>query len=283
MLEGSLELELNKSKSGLIIKSFFGALLPLVASAVLFAYLFRYLGNYSLKNICLTNAIPFCVISSAIAIPSVRNLTSKDKEFIIYESSLSDIIGVLFFNFIAFNETFDGYSFSHFGLELLVIIIFSFVATIGLSLLLSKIDHHIKFVPIILLVILIYNVSKIYHLPGLIFILLFGLFIGNLDELKRFKWIERFKPEELDKEVQKFKELTIEAAFLVRALFFLLFGYLLQTSEILNTETAVLALIIVFVTFAFRALQLKLSRLPLRPLLFVAPAWIDYYSFVSFH
>ena len=114
VLEGSLELELNKSKSGLIIKSFFGALLPLVASAVLFAYLFRYLGNYSLKN-CLTNAIPFCVISSAIAIPSVRNLTSKDKEFVIYESSLSDIIGVLFFNFIAFNETFDGYSFGHFG------------------------------------------------------------------------------------------------------------------------------------------------------------------------
>lgn len=99
----------------------------------------------------------------------------------------------------------------------------SFVATIGLSYLLSKIEHHIKFVPIILLVVLIYAVSKIYHLPGLIFILLFGLFIGNLDELKQFKWIEKFRPDELNKEVNKFKELTTEGAFLIRALFFLLF------------------------------------------------------------
>jgi hypothetical protein len=38
----------------------------------------------------------------------------------------------------------------------------------------------------------------------------------------------------LNKEVAKFKELTIEATFLVRALFFLLFGYLIQTSEIAN-------------------------------------------------
>jgi hypothetical protein len=50
--------------------------------------------------------------------------------------------------------------------------------------LLNKIDHHIKFVPIILLIILIYEISKIFHLPALIFILVFGLSIGNLDELK---------------------------------------------------------------------------------------------------
>jgi hypothetical protein len=37
----------------------------------------------------------------------------------------------------------------------------------------------------------------------------------------------------LNKEVAKFKELTIEATFL-GALFFLLFGYLIQTSEIAN-------------------------------------------------
>ena len=270
VLEGSLELELNKSKFGLIRKSFFGALVPMIALAFLLAFAFRYFGHFGLKD-SLTNAIPFCVISSAIAIPSVRNLSSHNKEFVIYESSLSDILGVLIFNFLALNETIDRFSFGNFGLQLLIITVVSFIATIGLSFLLSKIEHHIKFVPIILFVVLIYAVSKIYHLPGLIFILLFGLSIGNLDELKRFKWIEKFKPDELNKEVNKFKELTIEAAFLIRALFFLLFGYLIETSEVLNADTFIWALAIVFFIFAFRLIQLKLSKLPLQPLLFVAP------------
>jgi potassium/hydrogen antiporter len=270
VLEGSLELELNKSKFGLIRKSFFGALIPMIALAFLLAFAFRYFGHFGLKD-SLTNAIPFCVISSAIAIPSVRNLLSHNKEFVIYESSLSDILGVLIFNFLALNETIDRFSFGNFALQLVIITAISFIATIGLSFLLSKIEHHIKFVPIILLVVLIYAVSKIYHLPGLIFILLFGLSIGNLDELKRFKWIEKFKPDELNKEVNKFKELTIEAAFLIRSLFFLLFGYLIETSEVLNADTFIWALAIVFFIFAFRTIQLKLSKLPLQPLLFVAP------------
>lgn len=270
VLEGSLELELNKSKFRLIRKSFFGALVSMVALAFLLAFAFRYLGHFGLKD-SLTNAIPFCVISSAIAIPSVRNLSSQNKEFVIYESSLSDILGVLIFNFIALNEIIDGFSFGNFGLQLLIITVVSFIATIGLSFLLSKIEHHIKFVPIILLLVLIYSVSKTYHLPGLIFILIFGLSIGNLDELKRFKWIEKFKPVELNREVNKFKELTIEAAFLIRALFFLLFGYLIETSEVLNSDTFIWALAIVFFIFTFRTIQLKLSKLPLKPLLFVAP------------
>jgi cell volume regulation protein A len=270
VLEGSLELELNKSKFGLIRKSFIGALLPMIALAFLLAFSFRYFGGFNLKD-SLTNAIPFCVISSAIAIPSVKNLSSYNKEFVIYESSLSDILGVLLFNFIAFNETIDTNSFGNFALQLLMISVVSFIATIGLSILLSKIEHHIKFVPIILLIVLIYSVSKIYHLPGLIFILLFGLSIGNLDELKRFKWIEKFKPDELNIEVKKFKELTIEGAFIVRALFFLLFGYLIETSEVLNTDTLLWALGIVLFIFVFRSIQLKLSKLPLQPLLFIAP------------
>ena len=270
VLEGSLELELNKSKFGLIRKSFFGALIPMIALAFLLAFAFRYFGHFGLKN-SLTNAIPFCVISSAIAIPSVRNLSSHNKEFVIYESSFSDIIGVLIFNFLTLNETIDALSFGHFGLQLLLITIVSFIATIGLSFLLSKIEHHIKFVPIILLIVLIYAVSKIYHLPGLIFILLFGLSIGNLDKFKKFKWFEKFKPDNLNKEVNKFKELTIEGAFLIRALFFLLFGFLIETTEVLNTDTILWAIGIVFFIFAFRAIQLKLSKLPIQPLLFVAP------------
>lgn len=270
VLEGSLELELNKSKFGLIRKSFFGALFPILALAFLFAFAFHYFGNFGLKD-SLINAIPLCVISSAIAIPSVRNLSRHNRDFVIYESSFSDILGVIIFNFLALNRATDIHSFGLFIFQIFIIIIVSLIATIGLSFLLNKIEHHIKFVPIILLIFLIYAVSKVYHLPALVFILIFGLCIGNLDELKRFKWIEKFNTEGLDKEVNKFKELTVEAAFLVRALFFLLFGFLIETKEVLNADTFIWALGIVFFIFFFRAIQLYLSKLPLRPLLFVAP------------
>ncbi len=270
VLEGSLELEFNKSKATLIRKSFFASLFPMFALAFLLSFLFQHVGQISFKD-SLINAIPLCIISSAIAIPSVKSLTPFNKEFIIYESSLSDIIGVLFFTFIAFNNSFGFSSFGYFGLKLIIITVISFMATIGLAFLLNKIEHHIKFVPIILLVILIYAISEIYHLPALIFILLFGLFLGNLDELKQFKWIEKFKPDELNKEVHKFKELTIEAAFLVRALFFLLFGYLIKAKEILNTDTLIWAVGIVTAIFLFRAIQLKIFKLSLSPLLFIAP------------
>lgn len=270
VLEGSLELEFNKSKIPLIKRSFILALLPIALLSFSIAFVFMYFSDASFKD-SLMNAIPFSVISSSIAIPSVRDQSRLTKEFVIYESSLSDIIGILFFNFVAFNTTINASSFGIFGLQLLIIAVVSFIAIAGLALLLSKIDHHIKFAPIILLIILIYEISKIYNLPALLFILLFGLFLGNLDELKRFKWIEKLKPDELNTEVFKFKELITEATFLIRAVFFLLFGYLMQTAEILNTETFKWALGITAVIFIFRAILLKLFKIQIIPLVYVAP------------
>ena len=270
VLEGSLELEFDKSKKTLIKKSFFVALIPMLLLSFLLAFFFQYFENASFK-ISLTNAIPFCVISSAVAISSVKNLTTADREFIVYESSLSDILGVLFFNFIALNSVINIHSAGRFTLQLLIIALISFIATLALSYLLSKIEHPIKFVPIILLVILIYAISEIYHLPALIFILLFGLFLGNLDQLKQFKWIQILRPRELDKEVRKFKELIVEVTFLIRALFFLLFGYLIKKSDISNPETFIWAIGIVAAIFLFRGVLLKLLKLPVSPLLFIAP------------
>lgn len=270
VLEGALELELKRHKSPLIAKSFIVALLPLLIMAFALSFAFQYFSEASFKD-NMTNAIPLCVISSAIAIPSVKGLMKNDKEFVIYESSFSDILGVLLFNFVALNETITTQSFGGFFIQLLLIAVISFIATLGLAFLLSRIDHHVKFAPIILLVILIYAVSKVYHLPGLIFILFFGLFLGNLDELKHIKFIQKLQPTLLDKEVKKFKEITIEATFIIRALFFLLFGYLLKLEEILNAETFAWATFIVAAIFLIRAVFLKIVRSPLKPLLFVAP------------
>lgn len=270
VLEGSLELELTKNKLQLIRKTSLISFFSIIFFCVAAAFALQQFEQISFKD-ALVNVIPFGVISSAIAIPSAQNLSPNNKEFVTYESSLSDIFGVLLFNFFALNETINATSVSIFFIEIMGIIIISFVATLSLAFLLSKIKHHIKYVPIILMIILIYAVSKIFHLPALIFILLFGLFLGNLDEFKKWSIIQKLKPQILNKEVEKFKDLTIEIAFIIRALFFLLFGYLIQKKELLNKETVIWALIITASIFLIRIAFLKVFKLPLMPLLFIAP------------
>lgn len=270
VLEGSLELQFNKRKLPFIGKTLVTAIVPLFITAFAVGHFFYYFLDADYKQ-GLINAIPLCIISSAIAISSVGNLNLFNKEFAIYESSLSDIIGVLFFNFLVMNEVIDLQSIGNFGLQILIMLIISFIATAFLAFLLSRIDHHVKFAPIVLLIILIFAVSEIYHLPALIFIMVFGLIMGNFDELERFKWIQKLRPRMLEKEVHKFKELTIEAAFLVRSLFFLLFGFLMKTEDILNPHTFELAVGIVVLIFIVRAIQLKMYKVKWMPLLFIAP------------
>ena len=118
---------------------------------------------------------------------------------------------------------------------------------------------------------LIYAIAKLYHLPSLIFILILGLFLGNLDELKRFNWVNKLRPDELNTEVHKFRDLITEATFLVRTVFFLLFGYLIETSEVLNTGTLLWAIGILSAALLIRALQFRLSGLRLFPMLFIIP------------
>jgi Kef-type K+ transport system membrane component KefB len=270
VLEGSLELELNASKIKLIKITLWGALVPIVVLSIFFAAYLTYFGGYDWKT-SLANVVPLCVISSAIAIPSVQNLSGSKREFVIYESSFSDIIGVVLFNFLAYNSVINGRAFLMFGAQLLIIIAVSLVATFGLSFMLGKIEHRIKFIPIILIIILIYAVSKEYHLPSLVFILIFGLIMGNLNELKRFGWLAAWETGSLQTEVHRFHEVTTEAAFLVRTLFFLLFGYLINEQDVFNLHTLPLSLSVVGIILLVRIIQLKTSGIHLAPLAFVAP------------
>ena len=270
VLEGSLELEINKSKLPLILKSSIVALIPLLVISFGIAYYLNHFEHLPLK-LALASAIPIGIISSAIAIPSARNLLNNEKEFITYESSLSDIFGVIFFNFITLNDNIGSKTFGNFSLELLSMLGLSFVATLLLAGFLNKIQHHIKFVPMIILVLLIYGIAKLFHLPALIFILIFGLFIGNIDQLRHYKFIQKFHPVNFTKDVHKFREITTELAFLIRALFFMLFGFLMDLGDVLNSETILFALCITLGILIVRFMILKIFKLQTNPLVFIAP------------
>lgn len=271
VLDGSLELEVHRSNLTLIKKSALVALIPMLLLSFGLATTLYYFDPILSYKDCLVNAIPLSVISSAVAISSAGNLMASQREFIIYESSLSDIFGVIFFNFVAFQDEINMSSVGYFILDIIYILVISLTATLGLAFLLSKIKHKVKFAPIIILIILIYFISKIYNLPALIFILLFGILMGNLDQIKKLKYFKNIQTNTLNKEVDKFKELTVEFTFLIRTLFFILFGFIIKTNEIFNLKSIVWAVGIVVAIFIVRALVLKILKINMHPLLFISP------------
>ena len=270
VLEGSLELELNRSTKEVVKKSAVIALVPLVIIAIGFSLFLNYEWGISFKQ-SLINIIPFCIISSSIAIPSAINLSKEKRQFITYESSLSDIIGVIFFNFATFGTAITLSGVFHFAGQFLLMLLISLVSSLVLAFLLAKIDHHIKYGPIIILNILIYQISKIYHLPALIFILFFGLVLGNIDELRHLKILRNVRFTKLNREVKHFKDVVIEATFIVRTLFFIVFGFVLKTEDIINQDSLVWSLSIVVAIYILRAIFLKLGKMDLQPLFYIAP------------
>ncbi|AEL25653.1 cation:proton antiporter domain-containing protein [Cyclobacterium marinum] len=270
VLEGALELDFDTSKLSFVGKTVLIAIIPVIVISLSLAYAIQFFADVAFKS-ALLNAIPFAIISSAIAIPSVQNLRAVNREFVTYESSVSDIFGVLLFNFLLEKKIMNAKTLGLFFGEIVMILIVTFFATIMLAFLLSRIKHPVKFAPIILMIVLIFAVSELYHLPALIFILLFGLFIGNLNQLKQSVFVKKLHTKSFKKEIKKFKELTMELTFLIRTLFFLVFGFLIETNELINTETLIWSVSITAGIFLLRALILKIFKINLLPLMFISP------------
>ena len=92
VLEAALDLHLVKEKVSLIIKSFLVALIGFGATAYLSALALNYIMGIEMLN-ALLYTIPLSILSSAIILPSIDDLDKDRREFMIYESTFSDIIG----------------------------------------------------------------------------------------------------------------------------------------------------------------------------------------------
>ena len=270
VLEGALDLKLSKRAIPLISSAFLMALLPFVAFTWLFAWALVEVEQTTWR-IAVLNALPFAIISSAIAIPSVKNFKVRIRAFITYESSISDIIGVLVFNFVLINKVYDFPSVLGFFGDILIVFILSIILSIVLSFLLSRMSHHVKYGPILLLILLLYGFSKLWHLPGLIFILIFGIALSNLHLFREWRIARFFQPEKIPQEIKQFSDKVAEATFLIRSLFFVLFGFMIQTEDLLNLNTLPWSVGLVGLLFSLRFLFLWLTKQNLSPYLFVAP------------
>lgn len=256
ILEASLDLELSRDKSKMIAQAFFAALLILLASSFSIALIIQQATGETFRN-CLVYATPMSIISSAIVIPSVENLLPHKREFIIYEASFSDILGILFFNYLIADEGISIESGILYGFNIVWSLLLSVVVALGLIYLLSRITLHLKYFLLFAVLLVLYAAGKLLHLPSLLIILFFGLFINNR-KIIRPKIIVEGVPQHMFDEVENnLKSITAETAFLIRTFFFMLFGYSMNVGIFSQEDVWVTGSMVVLALLVIRFIFLR--------------------------
>ena len=180
VLEAALDLELVKEKVGLIIKSFIVALIGLAGTSYLSAIAITFLMEVEMLT-ALLYAIPLSILGSAVILPSIDDVEDERREFMIYESTFSDILGIIGFYSIL---TIDSAGSSgNVSVELFSNLVLTVVVSIIISYLLiyvfQNIKGHVKLFLLIAVLLLLYAVGKMFHLSSLIIILIFGIMLNN--------------------------------------------------------------------------------------------------------
>lgn len=269
VLEAAVDLNLSREKVPLVQKSLLLAILVLILSSISIGYVLMKLTGEPFFN-SLVNAIPLSVVSSAVLIPSVHTLTQNKKEFLIYESTFSDIIGIMFFNFIVLQES-DIFTLSGFT-NIIVTIILSVIVSFVLVFFFSRIKTEVKIFLMISILAVLYSIGKQFHLSSLLMIFIFGIVLNNARQVF-LGWLGRnvsFKS--IDHMKKDFRTITGETAFLVRTFFFVAFGMSIDLNSLLDLNIILIGSIIVVILYLVRYLNFKIFlKTDVFPEIFLAP------------
>jgi len=274
VLEAALDLKLRKDKIGLIVKSFLMALFGLLGSAILIAFAIQYFLDTSFYE-SLVYAVPLSIMSSAIIIPSVTALPEFKKEFMIYESTFSDILGIILFQFLITPQEFYSTTsvifsvFSNIAITIVVAIVFGYLAVWGIQ----KLTSHAKLFLIIAVLMLVYAIGSVFHLSSLIIVLFFGLILNNTEIFFKGFLKKSIRREKLKPIYDEFYTITLESAFILRTFFFVTFGVTISLISLVNYKVALQSLIFIAVLYVVRFIFLKiiLWDRKILPELFIAP------------
>jgi len=277
VLEGALELEIKKEKLSLILKGFFAALIILILNIVALQWVFLHFFGMN-TQLAILSAIPLAIISSAVAIPSAAGLLNQEREFVVYESTFSDILGIMIFNYalrqFEVQQPLIGTTpLVSLFLQILGVVVISIAITYVLFRLMRQIDHHVKFFLILALLILVYAFGKLFHLPALVTIFIFGIFLSNVKSLlpqflKNYLDLER-----TEKELHEFHILTAESTFIVRTFFFLFFGFSIQLSDFNSVQPLFYGVLIIVIMLVLRYVYFTATTFKVTPstLVYMSP------------
>jgi len=273
VLEASLDLELRRDKIGLIIKSFSVAIIALSLSSYLIALVIQVFLKTDLF-VAFVYAIPLSIMSSAIIIPSISQLSAEKKEFMIYESTFSDILGIMFFYFLLGSVEFESTSDLTWNIagNIFVTLLISLVLSYVLVYFFQKIQTKVKLFLLISVLVLLYTIGKMMHLSSLIIILFFGLILNNRSLFFRGRLKKYFHQEELSNIFKDFKLITEETAFVVRTFFFVIFGLTISLSTLFRFDVFVISILLLAILYGIRFLTLKVFlRRDFKTELLIAP------------
>ena len=231
VLEGSMELEITADKRKIIHRSLWAAGLLLIFNSLILALGFSFFTEQSFR-ICLINAVPLAIISSAIAIPSAARLPASEREFVIYESSFSDVLGVMLFSLLIETDSFTPLVLVEVSGKIIAVLIIALVSIVLLAFFMDKVVTRVRHLPVIAALIMIYAIGGLLHLPALLIILAFGLYASNLHHPWLARVMERVHSSRLKEEMHQLHHLTAEVAFFVRTVFFVFLGFSVELSDL---------------------------------------------------
>ncbi len=282
VLEAALELKLERSKLVPILMAFGIALVGLLLSTWITAEIIHYFVDCSeykgqSKLVAWLYATPLSILSSAIIIPSVVDLRNDKKEFHIYESTFSDILGIMLFQLLSgmiVQPGSDAHAsgFGSFALSFLLIMAIALISSYMIVLIFQRISSSAKLFLLIATLLLVYSVGVLMHLSALIIILIFGLVIANMDlffvgPLK--KWLDKKKAHDI---YHGLHVITLETAFVIRTFFFVVFGITIVFSSLSSWSVLLVSILCLAVIYIIRFILLRATLgSDIHPQLFIAP------------
>jgi NhaP-type Na+/H+ or K+/H+ antiporter len=218
-------------------------------------------------------ATPISILSSAIIIPSVSGLEEHKKEFHVYESTFSDIMGIMMFYFLVggLNPAEDA-GVTGFAINIVLTIVIALVASYAIILIFQRIKSQAKLFLLIAVLLFLYAIGKKMHLSSLIIILIFGLVIKNIKLFFPGKMKVFLDKDRIDQIYHELHIITLETAFVVRTFFFVIFGLTIVMASLLSFRVALISLLIIASIYAIRFLILRVFLgKDILPQLYIAP------------
>ncbi|MCI5057685.1 MAG: cation:proton antiporter [Flavobacteriales bacterium] len=271
VLEGALDLHLQRDKLRLMLSALATSILILGLTNFLIAGVLYYFLEGTFQEAFIW-AIPLSVVSSAIVIPSVHRLAPAKKEFMVVESTLSDIFGIMLFDFMLFEPSAGTSYWEGITWNIIISIVLSIVLSFLLVYVFSRIKTDIKFFLFLSILALLFAIGKYFHYSALLIILIFGVILNNtkvffIGPLKRF-----IKEEEVIPIRKEFVTITNETSFLIRTFFFVVFGMTMNLEGFMEPEILIPGALIMLVIFITRAINLSVFvKSSIFPEMLIAP------------
>jgi len=273
VLEASLDLELEREKRKVISRAFFTSLVTLLLSAIIIGGVMTVYLKVDLTT-GLLYAVPLSIMSSAIIIPSVSALSSDKREFMVYESTFSDILGIMLFYFLI--SSMKAESVGEMGLDVLLNLSLTVLVSVSASYLLiflfQKIRTELKLFLLIAVLILLYGISKMFHLSSLLIILVFGMMLSNRKIFFPGKLRIFLNEEQMSGIFDNFKMITLESSFVVRTFFFVIFGFTIILASLGKFEVWLVSVLVLAILYGVRFAWFRLViRKNIYPDIWLAP------------